>query len=682
MSVENDVSRIRKLQNEGRLSPSKKLKIVERYSAYNMSSSDPAHNAKMSYNRRIKYLEMEIKERTEQLDGLYTSTLDCRADNDKLEFNNCELEDDVNELDRELQLSNENIKNLHELEEESLESIKKVFELKKKEMLVQHDELLMKMKESTSDEIKAAFEEAKRKLILENTKLTEEVLELSNTIQKHTSEMNRKLIKLKEDHHKKLLLLCSSMNDMLADLEHDSYLLEKEIDKKNQEIDLLKSLIVGELEQKTTALHESLQSLQVRYAHKESELAGISSKIISARQKIEQLQSTFVSKMEKIDFYRSTTEEYDQKIPALEVQRRDLHNRLQELKGNIRVFCRIRPLLNSEDSLPPIESTLGEVLNENGKQDLAITKEADITQEGFGSHGSGRTSHHSFQFDKVFDQRADNVHIFTEISQLIQSSLDGYNVCVFAYGQTGSGKTFTMAHERDGMIPLSINKIFEDIRSLKSHGWEYELTGQFVEIYNEQIVDLLSTDSGLQKHEIKHDEGAGTTTITNVRCVKIENEEDALESLHRATRNRSTASTQANERSSRSHSVFIFNITGTHQELGKVSKGTLNLIDLAGSERLNSSQAKGDRLKETQAINKSLSSLGDVIHSLAKQQSLVGSSVHIPYRNSKLTYLLKNSLGGESKTLMFVNVSPLSKHYSETVNSLRFATQVNNTKLA
>lgn len=650
-----------------------------------MASSDPAHNAKMSYNRRIRYLEMEIKERTEQLEGLYTSTLDCRADNDKLEFNNCELEDDVNELDRELQLSNESIKNLHELEEESLESIKKVFELKKKEMLVQHDELLMKMKESTSDGIKAAFEEAKRKLVKENAKLTDEILELSKTIQKHTTEMNRKLIKLKEDHHKKLLLLCSSMNDMLTDLEHDLYVLEKEIDKKKTEIDQLKSLIVGELQQKSTALHENLQSLQVEYANKENELSGLSAKIVSTRNKIEQLQSTFVTKLEKINYYRSATEEYNKELPALEVQRRHLHNRLQELKGNIRVFCRVRPPLNSESLDPLIESNLGEVLNENGKQDLSITRDGDSTQEGFGSHGSGRASSHSFQFDKVFNQKASNSDIFVEISQLIQSSLDGYNVCVFAYGQTGSGKTFTMAHEGDGMIPLSVSKIFEDIRMLELQGWKYDVQGQFIEIYNEQIIDLLANSCSPRKqetkHEIKHDDEAGVTTITNVRSVDIAGEKDAFDNLRRATKNRSTASTMANERSSRSHSVFILKINGFHKELGKHSKGTLNLIDLAGSERLNSSQARGDRLKETQAINKSLSSLGDVIYNLAKLQALGGSSVHIPYRNSKLTYLLKHSLGGDLKTLMFVNVSPLLKHYSETVNSLRFATQVNNTKL-
>lgn len=122
-------------------------------------------------------------------------------------------------------------------------------------------------------------------------------------------------------------------------------------------------------------------------------------------------------------------------------------------------------------------------------------------------------------------------------------------------------------------------------------------------------------------------------------------------------------------------------LLGKNIETGETSEGTLNLIDLAGSERLNSSQAKGERLKETQAINKSLSCLGDVIYSLGQQQQSGQSQQHIPYRNSKLTYLLKHSLGGNSKTLMFVNISPLSKNFNETVNSLRFATKVNCTKI-
>lgn len=143
--------------------------------------------------------------------------------------------------------------------------------------------------------------------------------------------------------------------------------------------------------------------------------------------------------------------------------------------------------------------------------------------------------------------------------------------------------------------------------------------------------------------------------------------------LKRASQNRATGATNINERSSRSHSVFTLQLTGENKKTGERSSGLLNLIDLAGSERLSMSGSVGDRLKETQAINKSLSSLGDVIQSLVNKKE--GS--HVPYRNSKLTWLLRNSLGGNCKTLMFVNVSPLVEHFNETLCSLRFATKVN-----
>jgi kinesin family protein C1 len=217
--------------------------------------------------------------------------------------------------------------------------------------------------------------------------------------------------------------------------------------------------------------------------------------------------------------------------------------------------------------------------------------------------------------------------------------------------------------------------IYDTMTKLKEKSWEYTMEGSFVEVYNEELNDLLtpndrSGEGRTRKLEIRHDELRKQTSIVNCKTVQLNSASSVERILDQAQKNRSVAATKANERSSRSHSVFILKLVGENSATGERCEGTLNLVDLAGSERLKHSQAEGDRMKETQNINKSLSCLGDVIEALGR------GSGHVPYRNSKLTHLLQYSLGGNSKTLMFVMVSPLETHLKETLTSLRFATKV------
>ncbi|KFM82426.1 Carboxy-terminal kinesin 2, partial [Stegodyphus mimosarum] len=233
---------------------------------------------------------------------------------------------------------------------------------------------------------------------------------------------------------------------------------------------------------------------------------------------------------------------------------------------------------------------------------------------------------------------------------------------------------FSDADPRLGMIPRSVQQIFRCIKSLEPRGWKYKVEALFLEIYNERIRDLLNSDSqnGNMKCEIIKSAAKGNDClISNVTPSVVTCTEEVYELLRKARINRAVAATKCNEYSSRSHYVFQMKIYGENSITSEKCEGTLNLIDLAGSERVKESGSAGERLTEAKAINKSLSNLGNVIMSLSRKDS------HIPYRDSKLTHLLANSLGGNSKTLMFVNINPDSENLNETINSLRFATKVN-----
>lgn len=287
----------------------------------------------------------------------------------------------------------------------------------------------------------------------------------------------------------------------------------------------------------------------------------------------------------------------------------------------------------------------------------------------------------NFSFDRVFAPSAGQESVFQEVSEFIQSALDGYNVCLFSYGQTGSGKTHTMqgsgVGQMRGIIPRAIEQVGKYKETLEKDGWKYEMKVSFLEIYNETIRDLLREDETEDvKHEIKMmSDGQRFISDLTIKVLEPTDSEAVQEVMRTAAKHRSVASTDMNAVSSRSHSVFTLHLTAKHSAQKQTLRGTLNLVDLAGSERLNRSGATGDRAKEAMSINKSLSSLTDVFTSIGKKSS------HIPFRNSKLTYLLQPCLSGDGKTLMMVNLSPTIASYQESFCSLRFASQVNKCEL-
>jgi kinesin family member C1 len=461
------------------------------------------------------------------------------------------------------------------------------------------------------------------------------------------------------------------VHDLRTKMGNDQQDLHLSLQKKDREMQELKAgieSIKGDLDRE--------QSLKKNLEKNISEMAAanvtLEAKMNSLRSQVEFLESdskaqsdSFSSMESRLQDALRVAEECRQKLIKEETERRVLFNKYQELKGNIRVMCRVRPVLGDSEGEQagisfPDEKTSAEIGLSGPEEKNSL---GHVTRKNF-----------SFEFDRVFAPSIRNEEVFDEISQLVQSALDGFNVCIFCYGQTGSGKTYTMS-SADGMIPRATHMIYETITKLKEKSWQYTMEGCFIEVYNEELNDLLTpncrdSDSKGKKLEIRHDESKKQTTVLNCKTVRLDSPDKVEIMLKQAQNNRSVAATKANERSSRSHSVFILKLVGENLATGERCEGTLNLVDLAGSERLKHSQAEGDRMKETQNINRSLACLGDVIEALGR------GSGHVPYRNSKLTHLLQYSLGGNSKTLMFVMVSPLETHLKETLTSLRFATKV------
>ena len=375
----------------------------------------------------------------------------------------------------------------------------------------------------------------------------------------------------------------------------------------------------------------------------------------------------------------------DAELRQSAVVRRALHNQVQELKGNIRVFCRVRPVNRHDgESVDAAETGAGK---DHSEPLLRVARAGESAGRALAVAPPGKKEKPTrFAFDRVFGGDAGQAEVFEDIAHLVQSALDGYKVCIFAYGQTGSGKTYTMLGDslgekgengdesRKGLIPRCVERIFaarDDCGSTSNIRAVFDVTATMVEIYNEEIKDLLSdTNDETVKHDVKHDARTGETSVTRAASVAVNSAREIDSLVRRAVAARTTRATKMNDHSSRSHMVFTLNLTGVDAS-GAPTRGVLNLVDLAGSERLSRTGATGDRLKEAQSINKSLSALGDVIAARAEK------AAHVPYRNSKLTYLLQNALGGDAKTLMFANVSPVAESAQETLCSLRFAAKVN-----
>ncbi|XP_037708099.1 osmotic avoidance abnormal protein 3 isoform X3 [Drosophila subpulchrella] len=341
------------------------------------------------------------------------------------------------------------------------------------------------------------------------------------------------------------------------------------------------------------------------------------------------------------------------------------------MSENIKVVVRCRPMNRSE--------------NENKCENIVEINEYAVSV----TNPSARLAPKKmFIFDSAYDMITKTDVIYNEMCySLVESTIEGYNGTIFAYGQTGCGKTHTMQvlgnenlSSGSGIIPKCFDHIFETISM--ANNVRYLALVSYLEIYNENIRDLLNTNesTSMINHSLKEIPGIGVSVPT-LTTHPVISANQCYDWLNLGNKNRVTAATLMNEKSSRSHTIFtitleqspFFNSIATENDLGGIRRGKLSLVDLAGSERQRKTGAQGDRLKEASKINLSLSALGNVISSLVD-----GKAKHVPFRDSKLTRLLQDSLGGNTKTLMISCISPSDISYDETISTLRYASRAKN----
>eukprot|EP01029_Cantina_marsupialis_P013375 TRINITY_DN295_c3_g1_i3.p1 TRINITY_DN295_c3_g1~~TRINITY_DN295_c3_g1_i3.p1 ORF type:complete len:1305 (-),score=501.46 TRINITY_DN295_c3_g1_i3:126-4040(-) len=527
---------------------------------------------------------------------------------------------------------NETEKILREMEKKT-----KTGEMAAKRMEKQITDLQTKLK--TADQ-KAKDTLAKMKKVeQEHKKLQQQQQQSGKADEQLKKQMERKLADAEKKHTKALEELQALMDRNVDNLQTKLSTAEKELTAAQDQIvnltkerDLLKKKVsvLDNMEEEMTKLQAAADK------GKETQI-----ELNTANKRIVELDKLYREQM---------------------LLRKKLHNQIEDMKGKIRVFARCRPMSGSEKEKDC--KTAVHCLDD-------CTMRVDSATRGA----------KEFLFDSVFSPTSGQQQVFDDAETLILSAIDGFNVCIFAYGQTGSGKTFTMTGEPgvEGITPRAINHLYGMFGEM-GHSNTFKVKAYMVELYNDVLVDLFAIMQrkgkkkkgrapAEKKLDIKVDQ-KGMVIVRNVTEIDVKNGDHLFELFNEGNKSRHVGSTKMNAESSRSHSIFSVVIENYNKQTKKTTVGKLSLVDLAGSERVGKTGATAERLEEAKSINKSLSALGDVISALSS------GADYIPYNNNKLTKLMRDSLGGNAKTLMFVNVSPADYNCDETLTSLVYASRV------
>ncbi|KAL5181141.1 Kinesin-like protein KIN-14E [Glycine soja] len=500
------------------------------------------------------------------------------------------------------------------------------------------------------------------KLVEESQRNADQLLDNLREKQKQEEEMLQELEGLKRSltAGKQSLAEVTNDRDKLRSLcdEKDKALQAEILEKRSMEAKMAE---LSNLVTKNTTKKDCTQTNNQVSQKLEDDLKLCKGELRVTEETIKSLRSDKLILEQKLsELEKKSAEEINSLQWKLEQERKTLNSKVYDLERKLDVFR--QELTVAESTLSVKDSELAALKNNLDELEELREMKEDIDRKN-------EQTAAILKMQAV--QLAEMELLYKEEQYLVQSAVDGYNVCIFAYGQTGSGKTFTIygVENNPGLTPRATAELFRILRR-DSNKYSFSLKAYMLELYQDTLVDLLLPKNAKRlKLDIKKD-SKGMVAVENVTIVSISTMEELNSIIQRGSEQRHTSGTQMNDESSRSHLILSIVIESTNLQSQSTARGKLSFVDLAGSERVKKSGSSGSQLKEAQSINKSLSALGDVISALSS------GGQHIPYRNHKLTMLMSDSLGGNAKTLMFVNVSPVESSLDETHNSLMYASRV------
>eukprot|EP00457_Paulinella_chromatophora_P001895 gb/GEZN01001897.1/.p1 GENE.gb/GEZN01001897.1/~~gb/GEZN01001897.1/.p1 ORF type:complete len:872 (+),score=197.90 gb/GEZN01001897.1/:119-2617(+) len=660
--LENDVSSRPKTPKPGAKKPAAKKAAAKKLSAEGATLSDSDKKKLADYREKNSKMTQEIRKLKEQLDktkrppsrnGKDSSRPPSRVD-DVIDPSSSE---EAKKLAIDLSKAREAMKQQAQAAADALQVTREtaekmmteaVNELKKelaaaKALIEQKDSV--KLQQAEVEKAKASMDEALAK--------TQRALEKANAANE-AKEENARMHSDSTSAQKKLIEENSKLNQRFTQMQAIVTLFQDRLHKLVGSAEERKKVLTSTKEESSTVSGE-IKFCRGALVQMAGVVPAMGPKVISALQEYNEKRNAEAEAMRRA--HKELVESYakEQKL------RREYFTELMDLKGNIRVYCRIRPMNHIEKAAP-------------GNLECVTFPDEDTLLLRVGTESRGVTEYTktSFSFEQIFPPGTTQAQIFEKVHDLVVSVMTGFNVCVFAYGQTGSGKTYTMegVPEDPGVNSRALKSLFDLADS--DPGVDYNVDMTLLEIYNNQIRDLITGNSNL-----KCVSGEYGMEVPELKKVKVRSQAEVLTWWAEGGKNRTAAKTDMNAHSSRSHLILSVYVLGTNKGTKKVTMGKLHLIDLAGSERVGRSGVGTDqkRMKEAQAINTSLSALGNCIEARGRGQT------HVPYRDSMLTYLLQDSLEKNSKTLMFVQISPMATNAAESLCSLKFANRASKVEL-